>query len=279
MAFGKKAEIFILKGMIKKECKYSNLKTSNLSIGYQNKKKKIIIASEINIEISEAELVAVIGVNGVGKSTLLRTLSGVQPALNGNILIKNEDRNGLSAEKISTLISLVLTEQPISKNLSVEELVALGRQPYTNWIGNLSKNDKMEIKNAIDLVGIENIRSKKCYELSDGQFQKVLVARALAQNTPIVILDEPTSHLDLYHKAQVLQLLKNLSQKTQKSIVFATHEINLALQLCDKIILMKKEGIQQGNPQELIQKGAFQELFPSDLIVFDEITKSFKIRT
>lgn len=203
----------------------------------------------------------------------------MQPALDGNIFIKKEDRKDISEAKLSTLISLVLTEQPISKNLSVEELVALGRQPYTNWLGSLSKNDKIEVKNAISLVAIESIRTKKCHELSDGQFQKALIARALAQNTPIVILDEPTSHLDLYHKAQVLKLLKNLSQKTRKSVLFATHEINLALQLSDKIILMKKEGIQIGNPEELIQKGAFNNLFPEDLIVFDEITKSFKIRT
>ncbi|HET8753312.1 MAG TPA: ABC transporter ATP-binding protein [Salinimicrobium sp.] len=256
-----------------------NIETRNLKIGYQSKKGKSDVASGINIEIFEAELVAVIGVNGIGKSTLLRTLSGVQTALDGEIFIQKEDRKDISEAKLSTLISLVLTEQPISKNLSVEELVALGRQPYTNWIGSLSKNDKIEIKNAIELVGIEEIRTKKCHELSDGQMQKALIARALAQNTPIMILDEPTSHLDLYHKAQVLKLLKNLSQKTKKSILFATHEINLALQLCDKIILMKNNGIQSGNPQKLIQKGAFQELFPSDLIVFDEMTNSFKIRT
>ena len=151
----------------------------------------------------------------------------------------------------------VLTEQPLSKNLSILELVAPGRQPYTNWVGSLSFTDREKVRDAIGLVKIEEIQHKKCFELSDGQMQKALIARALAQDTPIMILDEPTSHLDMYHKAQVLQLLKKLSSETKKAIVFATHEINLALQLCDKLILMQPDGIQQGSPQELIQKRGF----------------------
>ncbi len=238
-----------------------------------------MIASGINIDINEGELVAVIGINGVGKSTFLRTISGVQPALDGKIIINQKNRKNLSAAQLATLISLVLTEQPLSKNLSILELVALGRQPYTNWVGSLSFTDREKVRDAIGLVKIEEIQHKKCFELSDGQMQKALIARALAQDTPIMILDEPTSHLDMYHKAQVLQLLKKLSSETKKAIVFATHEINLALQLCDKLILMQPDGIQQGSPQELIQKGAFESIFPADLILFDPKTQSFKIRT
>jgi len=238
-----------------------------------------VIASGINIDINEGELVAVIGINGVGKSTFLRTISGVQPALDGKIIINQKNRKNLSAAQLATLISLVLTEQPLSKNLSILELVALGRQPYTNWVGSLSFTDREKVRDAIGLVKIEEIQHKKCFELSDGQMQKALIARALAQDTPIMILDEPTSHLDMYHKAQVLQLLKKLSSETKKAIVFATHEINLALQLCDKLILMQPDGIQQGSPQELIQKGAFESIFPADLILFDPKTQSFKIRT
>ena len=222
---------------------------------------------------------AVIGVNGVGKSTFLRTISGVQPQLSGKIFISGRDRSNISSEKLADLISVVLTEQPLSKNLSVAELVALGRQPYTNWLGNLTSNDRQKVKQALELVKIEEIQHKKCYELSDGQLQKALIARALAQDTPVMILDEPTSHLDMYHKAQVLQLLKKLSRQTKKAIIFATHEINLALQLCDQMILMKKNGILQGSPQELIQKGAFDDIFPSDLIVFDSASQSFKIKS
>ena len=255
------------------------LETQNLKIGYRKKHQETVIASGININVRKGELVAVIGVNGVGKSTFLRTLSGIQPALEGNVLINGEDRNLFSSEKLAALISLVLTEQPLSKNLGVAELVALGRQPYTNWIGSLSAEDKRKVTEALQLVNIENIQHKKCYELSDGQLQKVLIARALAQDTPIMILDEPTSHLDMYHKAQVLKLLKELSVQTQKAILFATHEINLALELCDRIILMKPDGVVEGSPEEHFQKGAFESIFPSDLIFFDSNTRSFRIKT
>ena len=185
----------------------------------------------------------------------------------------------LSAEELAKTISVVLTEQPISKNLSVSELIALGRQPYTNWIGSLSKDDRDKIQNSIELVNIEDLKNKRCFELSDGQLQKVLIARALAQDTPFIILDEPTTHLDMYHQAYVLKLLKKLTQETNKSILFATHEINLALQLCDKIIIMEKNKVSVGSPKELIEKSAFSNIFPSDLIYFDNESVSFKIRT
>ncbi|NJW52762.1 ABC transporter ATP-binding protein [Salinimicrobium oceani] len=255
------------------------LETQHLDIGYKKKQVKKTVASDINIEVAEGELVALIGINGVGKSTFLRTLSGVQPSLSGKIFINAEDRDHIPPEQLARMISLVLTEQPLSKNLSVAELVALGRQPYTNWIGSLTTEDRKMVKNALLSVNIEELQDKKCYELSDGQLQKVLIARALAQDTPVMILDEPTSHLDMYHKAQVLKLLKELSVTTKKAIIFATHEINLALQLCDRIILMKPGETLQESPQQLIQKGAFESVFPGDLIVFDPVTESFRIKT
>ncbi|WP_081661831.1 ABC transporter ATP-binding protein [Gillisia sp. JM1] len=252
---------------------------NDLSIGYRNKSGDTCIASSINLEIEEGELVGLIGVNGVGKSTLLRSLSGVQPYLNGEVSILNKNLQKLSSEELAKTISVVLTEQPISKNLSVSELIALGRQPYTNWIGSLSKEDRKKIQTSIELVNIEALKDKRCFELSDGQLQKVLIARALAQDTPFIILDEPTTHLDMYHQAYVLKLLKKLTQETNKSILFATHEINLALQLCDKIIIMENDKVIAGSPKELIEKNAFSNIFPSDLIYFDNESVSFKIRT
>lgn len=220
-----------------------------------------------------------VGVNGVGKSTFLRSISGIQPALDGRIFIGGEEMNSIPPQKLAGLISLVLTEQPLSKNLSVAELVALGRQPYTNWLGSLTPEDRKQVDRALEMVNIGALKNKKCFELSDGQLQKVLIARALAQDTPLMILDEPTSHLDLYHKAQVLKLLKQLSVQTEKAVIFATHEINLALQLCDKIILMKPDEVIQDIPEDLIAKKAFHNLFPADLIIFDEALQSFKIKT
>lgn len=247
-------------------------------MGYRSKNNETVVASGIDLEIGSGELVALIGVNGIGKSTLLRSLSGVQETLEGIVFLKDKPLNSLTSGKISEMISIVLTEQPVSKNLSVIELIALGRQPYTNWLGTLTKNDLEHIENAFVLVDIVSLRNKKCYELSDGQLQKVMIARALAQDTPLVILDEPTTHLDIYHQAYVLKLLKNLTVKTGKGILFSTHEINLALQLCDKIILMEKEKVTIGSPAQLIEEDTFSRIFPKDLIIFDKITQTFRIK-
>lgn len=254
------------------------LKTEDLSIGYRKKKKEQIVASNINIEINRGELVAVIGVNGAGKSTLLKALSGIIQNIEGEVFIGKNRLSETEPDKLAKTISLVLTEQLVSKNLSVMELVALGRQPYTNWIGRLTKNDLKKIMLAINLVNIEEIKNKKCHELSDGQFQKVLIARALAQDTSLIILDEPTTHLDLYHKAYVLKLLKKLSKETNKAILFASHEINLAIQLCDKLLILKDKKALFGTPDELIKTDGLSDLFPKKLIQFDKESSSFKIK-
>lgn len=254
------------------------LKTDNLCIGYRKKKEVQIVASEIDMEIKEGELIAVIGINGAGKSTLLKTLSGINQIIKGEVFISNNNLSKTDPSELSKNISLVLTEQLISKNLSVIELVALGRQPYTNWIGRLTQNDLKKVMHAIQLVNIEEIKNKKCHELSDGQFQKVLIARALAQDTSLIILDEPTTHLDLYHKAYVLKLLQQLSRETNKAIIFASHEINLALQLCDKLLILKDKKAIFGKPSDLVNSEAFNDLFPSHLIQFDKESSSFKIK-
>jgi len=254
------------------------LKSENLSIGYKRKKEVQIVASNINLEINQGELVAVIGVNGAGKSTLLKTLSGIIQTIDGEVFISGKSLIKTSPDILAKDISLVLTEQLLSKNLSVVELVALGRQPYTNWIGKLSTNDLKKVMDAIRLVNIQDIKNKKCHELSDGQFQKVLIARALAQDTSLIILDEPTTHLDLYHKAYVLKLLKQLSNETNKAILFASHEINLALQLCDKLLIIKEKKALFGTPEELIENNVLNDLFPEHLIRFDKNSSSFKIK-
>ena len=258
--------------------KHIILKTENLSLGYSSKKSETVVASNINIELQQGELIGLVGANGIGKSTFLRTITKVQKPLSGDVYINNKLLTEFSSNELAKALSLVLTEQVASKNLSVSELVALGRQPYTNWVGNLSKNDIAIVNKAMTQTNIEDLKHKKCFELSDGQLQKVMIARALAQDTNLIILDEPTTHLDMYHKAFVLNLLKNLVNETNKSILFSSHEIDLAIQLCDKLIVMTEDQVIIDSPCNLIEKGAFNTLFPKDLIVFDTKTGSFRVK-
>lgn len=254
------------------------LKTDQLSIGYLSKKKQNIIASNINISLKRGQLVGLIGANGIGKSTLIRTLTNVQKPLKGGIFINTKNMHQYDGLELAKVLSLVLTENVSSKNLSVFELVALGRQPYTNWVGSLSEHDIDKVNQALEYTNISNLKDNNCFELSDGQLQKVMIARALAQDTDLIILDEPTTHLDMYHKAYILKLLRKLTQETGKTILFSSHEIDLAIQLCDTLIVMTKDKVICDQPCNLIAKGAFNSLFPKDLIAFDEKSGSFKVK-
>nr|MBA3987201.1 ABC transporter ATP-binding protein [Flavobacteriales bacterium] len=225
------------------------LQTKNLSIGYFHKNGNHVVAKDLNFSLRSGELVALVGSNGIGKSTLLRTLCKVQKSLSGEILLNGESLQHFSFESLAETLSVVLTEIPASKNMTVGELVALGRQPYTNWLGTLTENDITHVKEALSATEMLSFKDRKCYELSDGQLQRALIARALAQDTPIIILDEPTTHLDIYHRASILKLLKTLSKN--KTILFSTHEIDLAIQLSDKMIVMTPEKTFFGDPCEL----------------------------
>ena len=253
------------------------LQTKSLSIGYSHKKGNHIVAKNLNFSLNKSELIGLVGSNGIGKSTLLRTLCKVQNPLAGDIFLNNQNLNDYSFETLAETLSVVLTETPASKNMTVAELVALGRQPYTNWLGTITENDKTHIISALEATEMLRFKDRKCYELSDGQLQRALIARALAQDTPIIILDEPTTHLDLYHRASILKLLKNLTQATGKTILFSTHEIDLAIQLCDQMLVMTPEESYFGDPCQLIEAGHFSKLFPKNLIDFDGEIGRFKI--
>ncbi|WP_159024055.1 ABC transporter ATP-binding protein [Formosa sp. L2A11] len=262
---------------MKEDKQHIILKTKDLTIGYRSKKKDHVISSEINIALGKGELIGLVGGNGIGKSTMLRTLTNTQEALKGQVFINNKDVTTYDNLELAQVLSIVFTEKLTSKNLSVFELVALGRQPYTNWIGTLSGLDLEKVNHALQLTNIESLKHKKCFELSDGQLQKVMISRALAQDTDLIILDEPTTHLDMYHKAYTLKLLKQLAKETGKTILFSSHEIDLAIQLCDKMIVMTPEKVVSDSPCNLIEKGVFSTLFPDDLIKFDEVTGSFRV--
>lgn len=253
------------------------LETLNLTIGYKSKKGTVVIAENLNLNLNSGKLISLIGANGIGKSTLLRTITGIQPPLAGNVLLNNCNINSYKTLDLAQNLSLVLTEKLPPSNLSVFELVALGRQPYTNWIDTLTQMDIDKIQQALELTQIEHLAQKKHYEISDGQLQKVLIARALAQDTPLIILDEPTTHLDLLHKVSLFKLLKKLTEETQKCILFSTHDIDLAIQLSDEMIIMTPELIVQDEPCNLISNGSFATLFKDEHIVFDAEKGKFVI--
>lgn len=254
------------------------LMTTNLSVGYKTNEREAVVTEAINLKLKLGELISLVGANGIGKSTLLKTLTKVQPSLSGTIFLEGKNLDSYSNLNLAKTLSLVLTEKIASKNLTVFELIALGRQPYTNWIGSLSESDLVAVQNAITKTNIEDLKTKKCFELSDGQLQKVMIARALAQSTNLIILDEPTTHLDMYHKAYILKLLQSLVKETGKTILFSSHEIDLAIQLCDTIIVMTESEVIQDTPNNLIKQGVFENLFPKDLVVFDKNSQSFKIK-
>lgn len=249
------------------------LQTKDLSIGYNNS----AIINQINLEINLGELISVIGINGSGKSTLLKTITQVEPKIGGEILLNNQPIESYSLNSRAQEMGLVYAKQNIDKSLSIAEVIALGRHPYTNWIGKLTHYDKTQIIKAAELVGLKKNLQTKCNTLSDGQLQKVMVARVLAQQTKLIVLDEPTSHLDMYHKIYIFRLLKDICKEQQKAILFATHEINLALQLCSKIIVIHQEQIYYDTPKSLADSGILNQLFPSNLINFDSNQLIFKI--
>ena len=253
------------------------IKVSNLSIGYTSKKTIKTIASNLNITLNSGNLVCLLGKNGIGKSTLLRTLTKVQPSLKGEVFIGSNKLETINYIDFAKMVSLVLTERLPDSSLSVFELVALGRQPYTNWIGYLTTKDLHSIESAFEKTNTKHLMNSKCFELSDGQLQKVLIARALTQNTPIIVLDEPTAHLDLHHTINTFALLKNLASEFQKTIIVSTHEVNLALQLADELWLMTPTKFISGKTEDLIENNDLNLLFDSNLIKFNKKLKQFSI--
>lgn len=255
----------------------SLMKLIDLSIGYTTKKKKTIVDENINASVTRGNLVCVLGRNGIGKSTLLRTVARVQAKISGQIILNDRELESFSSVELAKIIALVLTEKVPTGNLTVYELIALGRQPYTNWLGTLSNEDRREINLAIEKTDLDKITNARCDELSDGQLQRVMICRALAQNTPIIILDEPTAHLDIQNKILTFKLLKKLANDLNKTIIISTHEVQLAIQLADQLWLMTKEGLIDGDPKSLIENNSINDLFDSKVVRFDHNTNQFLV--
>ncbi len=250
----------------------------SLSIGYPDKSGTKIVADGICADIRGGELTCLLGANGVGKSTLLRTLSAFQPKLGGNIYIDGREIGDYTDKQLSRLISVVLTEKCDIRNMYVSELVGLGRSPYTGFWGTLSAEDREIVRQSIEQVGIAHLAGRMVHTLSDGERQKVMIAKALAQQTPVIILDEPTAFLDFPSKVEMMQLLHRLSRQTGKTIFLSTHDLELALQIADKVWLMDRQsGVTVGTPEDLSLDGSLGSFFARKGIVFDLETGLFRV--
>lgn len=255
------------------------LHTDALDIGYRGKAgRTTLVAGQINVDLHSGELICLLGPNGSGKSTLIKTLAGMHAPLGGEITLFDQPIARLSSKDIAQSLSTVLTERVTVGNLSVYHLVAFGRSPYTGWLGSLSREDEEKVRWAIEATGLVNFVNRDISKLSDGERQKVMIARALAQDTSVILLDEPTAHLDLPNRVEIIRLLRKLAHETGKGILLSTHELDLALKAGDRIWLMNREKeLFKGVPEDLVLNGTFEEVFKQDSFNFDRETGSFRI--
>ncbi len=257
----------------------------NLSIGYQSTKLCRVVAKVIYASLYAGELTCLVGTNGVGKSTLLRTLSGFQKPLEGKVVPFSD----FTPRQLACQVSVVLTDKPDVTNLTVEELVGIGRSPYTGFWGTLSAEDKAVVDEAVRQVGITHLSGRMIHTLSDGERQKVMIAKALAQQTPVIFLDEPTAFLDFPSKVETLQMLRRLAHDLDKTIFLSTHDVELALQLADRLWLMEKSvagttnneevsaTLRIGTPRELADDGSLSRFISRAGIVFDPVSLTIRV--
>ena len=250
----------------------------NLSIGYKIKNGFKIIAENLNASLSGGKLTCLLGANGVGKSTLLRTLCDFQPKLAGEINILGKALDDYSKKELARMIGVVLTQRPDVGELTVTELIGLGRSPHTGFWGRLKQIDEKTIKEVIRWMKMEELADRQVHTLSDGEWQKVMIAKTLAQETQFIYLDEPTAFLDFPNKVEIMNLLLNLTRRANKTILLSTHDLELALQIADALWLMDREkGITVGTPDELRLNGSIEKFFHCDGAVFDRETGFFRI--
>ncbi|HRQ39009.1 MAG TPA: ABC transporter ATP-binding protein [Chloroflexota bacterium] len=257
----------------------SILRTDDLAIGYKQNSGLRVVAEDINACLRKGELVCLLGPNGAGKSTLLRTVAGMQRPLRGTVYLGQQSIHQLDARTIARHISVVLTERVHVGMLTAYALVALGRHPYTGWTGQLTAVDEEVVQRALTAVSAAHLAPRFVHELSDGERQKVMIARALAQEPQIMLLDEPTAFLDLPRRVEIMGILRRLAHEQNRAVLLSTHDLDLALRMADTIWLMPEGGVLQvGAPEDLVLSGAFERAFHSAGISFDAHTGSFAIR-
>lgn len=250
----------------------AGIKTISLECGYTGKS----VLRNVDLDVRSGQLITVIGLNGSGKSTLLRTICGLQPALSGTVSIDDADLGDLTAQELSRKLSIVLTNPPTISNMKAWDMVAMGRYPYTGISGRLSEDDVTVVERAIDQLGIQELMTGELGELSDGERQKVMIARALAQDTEIIIMDEPTAHLDALNRVLTLKTLHDLAEQTGKTIIFTTHDLSLALQIADRMWMVHEGEVRADNIDELIKSEFFLSVYNTESVTFN--SESYQLR-
>lgn len=242
----------------------------DLYIGYAEDVDRHIVAETLSASLPAGTLACLVGANGVGKSTLMRTLSGFQPALRGEVRIDGLPLERYTPRELSEKVGVVLTERESAPDLTVEEVVAIGRMPYTNFWGTLTDMDRQAVDEAIALVGIEALRHKKIGRLSDGERQKTMIAKALAQQTGIILLDEPTAFLDYGSKVSMMRLLRRLAHEQGKAILLSTHDLEIAFQTTDEVWVLQHDGLQTGTLDALEQRGVVSSFLATNGLRYDK---------
>jgi cobalamin transport system ATP-binding protein len=255
------------------------IELQQLGIGYAKSTSGVcVLADLLSMKVKAGEIIALIGRNGCGKSTLLRTIARMQLPLKGAVLIGGRDIKSIARLEFAKILSFVSTEIVDVPHMKVSELVSLGRFPYTNWIGSFSGPDRAAVNSAIELAGIGSLRNKMLYELSDGERQKTMIARALAQDTRIIVLDEPTAFLDLPNRYELLRLLNKLAHQMGKTVLYSTHDLSIALHESDKLWLMASGNVNEGAPEDLIITKGFHKLFENSDLYFDRNAADFRLQ-
>jgi len=253
----------------------TRLSFTSLGIGFPG---DVMILPPLDGSAGKGELIAVIGRNGVGKSTLLRTFSGLQPQLSGYLEIEGSNINTYSRKGLSSKVGYISTEIVRVSNMRVYDLVSLGRFPHTNWMGRIDATDREYISDAISRTGMTGFSERQVSELSDGERQRAMIAMVLAQDAGIMVMDEPTAFLDITGRYSMVHLLHELTRERQKTIIFSTHDLLMALRLADKIWLLGETGLTEGAPEDLMLAGSFGKLFHDSEVVFDPVRGTVSFR-
>lgn len=248
------------------------IRLENLSVGYGER----ILLQGVSAEFAAGSITALVGRNGTGKSTLMRAITGLGEYLEGEVYLDGRPLSAIPAPEMAQTIAFVNTERIRIQNLHCRDVVALGRAPYTNWIGKMQPEDEEIVMRSLSLVGMESYAFRTMDKMSDGECQRVMIARALAQQTPVILLDEPTSFLDMPNRYELCSLLTELAHSEGKCILFSTHELDIAISLCDTIALIDTPSLHHLPVGEMVHSGHIERLFSSSKVYFDPVSGAVK---